>query len=165
MYYKISDFENDWAYESQATMKVLNNITDESLNQRVYENGRTLGVLAWHLVTSLETMPAHAGILPLKAPNTNVPINAKTIVAEYEKVSNILIDTLVEKWTDDSLKDDIPMFGQTWKKGNVLSSIILHKTHHRGQIIVLMRQAGLKVPGVYGPAKEEWASMNMNSPQ
>jgi uncharacterized damage-inducible protein DinB len=26
---------------------------------------------------------------------------------------------------------------------------------------VLMRQAGLVVPGVYGPAREEWAAMNM----
>lgn len=165
MYYKISDFENDWAYESQATMKVLNSITDESLNQKVYNDGRTLGILAWHLVTALQSMPAHAGILPQVAPNTNVPQNAKTIVVEYEKASKVLIDALIEKWTDDSLKDDIPMFGQTWKKGNVLSSILLHQTHHRGQITVLMRQAGLKVPGVYGPAKEEWASMNMKSPQ
>jgi hypothetical protein len=26
---------------------------------------------------------------------------------------------------------------------------------------VLMRQAGLSVPGVYGPAREEWAAMGM----
>jgi hypothetical protein len=24
-----------------------------------------------------------------------------------------------------------------------------------------MRQAGLKVPGIYGPAREDWASMGM----
>ena len=165
MYYNISDFKNDWAYESQATMKVLNNITDESLNQKVYDDGRTLGILAWHLVTSLQSMPAHAGILPQTAPNTDVPKNAKTIVAEYNKASEVLINALAEKWTDESLKDEIQMYGQTWKKGNVLTSIILHQTHHRGQITVFMRQAGLKVPGVYGPSREEWVSMNMKSPQ
>jgi hypothetical protein len=26
---------------------------------------------------------------------------------------------------------------------------------------VLMRQAGLKVPGFYGPAQEEWSAMGM----
>jgi uncharacterized damage-inducible protein DinB len=26
---------------------------------------------------------------------------------------------------------------------------------------VLMRQAGLRVPGVYGPAEEEWGEMGM----
>ena len=27
--------------------------------------------------------------------------------------------------------------------------------------MVLMRQAGLGVPGIYGPSKEEWATMGM----
>ena len=30
---------------------------------------------------------------------------------------------------------------------------------------VLMRQAGLTVPGVYGPAKEEWAVAGMEAPK
>lgn len=30
---------------------------------------------------------------------------------------------------------------------------------------VLMRQAGLVVPGIYGPSKEEWANFGMESPQ
>ena len=38
----------------------------------------------------------------------------------------------------------------------MLSSLIRHQAHHRGQMTVLMRQAGLPVPGVYGPAREEW---------
>jgi len=29
---------------------------------------------------------------------------------------------------------------------------------------VLMRQAGLVVPGVYGPAREEWGQYNMPAP-
>jgi len=37
----------------------------------------------------------------------------------------------------------------------------LHQTHHRAQMTVLMRQAGLKVPGVYGPSREEWSQMGM----
>jgi uncharacterized damage-inducible protein DinB len=36
-----------------------------------------------------------------------------------------------------------------------------HEIHHRAQMTVLMRQAGLKVPGLYGPAKEEWSQYNM----
>jgi uncharacterized damage-inducible protein DinB len=53
------------------------------------------------------------------------------------------------------------MYGMTWTKGTVLVSLITHQAHHRGQMTVLMRQAGLKVPGVYGPAREEWAAMGM----
>ncbi|MHB1687011.1 MAG: DinB family protein [Ignavibacteriaceae bacterium] len=165
MYNKISDFQKDWSYESQATLKILNNLTDESLKQKVYEEGRTLGTLAWHLVSALGVMPGQAGLIPLTTPDTKVPSSAKKIVEEYEKASKTMIDALPNKWTDESLTEDIPMYGQVWKKGNVLRSLILHQVHHRGQITVLMRQAGLKVPGVYGPAKEEWAAMNMKPQQ
>ena len=45
-----------------------------------------------------------------------------------------------------------------------LGFLLFHQTHHRGQMIVLMRQAGLNVPGIYGPAHEEWAAYGMQSP-
>ena len=51
------------------------------------------------------------------------------------------------------------MYGEKWPRGMSLSALMAHETHHRGQMTVLMRQAGLPVPGVYGPAKEEWAAM------
>jgi uncharacterized damage-inducible protein DinB len=53
------------------------------------------------------------------------------------------------------------MYGEQWSRGAVLSALILHQVHHRAQMTVLMRQAGLKVPGLYGPAREEWAAMNL----
>ena len=59
------------------------------------------------------------------------------------------------------LAEKVPMYGQEWARGMVLSVLMVHQTHHRGQMTVLMRQAGLRVPGIYGPAKEDWASMNM----
>ena len=52
------------------------------------------------------------------------------------------------------------MYGETWKKGFALWVTVAHQAHHRGQLTVLMRMAGLKVPGIYGPAKEEWEEMN-----
>lgn len=30
---------------------------------------------------------------------------------------------------------------------------------------VLMRQAGLPVPGIYGPAKEEWTTFGLEAPK
>jgi uncharacterized damage-inducible protein DinB len=40
-----------------------------------------------------------------------------------------------------------------------LDKLIRHQIHHRGQITILMRQAGLAAPGVYGPNEEETAAM------
>ena len=53
------------------------------------------------------------------------------------------------------------MYGETWSRGMTLFYLILHQAHHRGQMEVLMRQAGLKVPGIYGPAREEWAAFGI----
>ena len=38
-----------------------------------------------------------------------------------------------------------------------------HQTHHRDQMTVLMRLQDIKVPGVYGPSKEEWAQYGMEA--
>jgi uncharacterized damage-inducible protein DinB len=57
------------------------------------------------------------------------------------------------------------MYGEKWKRGTTLGVLAMHQAHHRGQATVLMRQAGLKVPGVYGPAREEWSAMGMTPPE
>ena len=48
------------------------------------------------------------------------------------------------------------MYGQKWTRSATLESIVKHQIHHRAQMTVLMRQASLKVPRVYGPSREEW---------
>ncbi len=162
MFYKISDFQNDWKAESAATLKIMNCLTDESLNQKIYENGRTLGRLAWHIVSTLGEMAVHAG-LPAKEidENSKVPISAKLIAEEYQKDSKKLADIVISNWSDDSLKEEVNMYGQNWKKGFVLEVLVRHQIHHRAQMTVLLRQAGLKIPGIYGPTREEWEALGM----
>ena len=41
----------------------------------------------------------------------------------------------------------------------------MHQCHHRGQMSVLMRQAGIRVPGIYGPAREEWSMLGAPIPE
>lgn len=56
------------------------------------------------------------------------------------------------------------MYKEKWTIGLTLSILISHQIHHRGQMTVLMRQAGLRVPGVFGPSREEWAEFRMEAP-
>jgi len=35
MYRKIKDFERDWSYETEQTVKLFNELTDESLSQKL----------------------------------------------------------------------------------------------------------------------------------
>jgi len=83
------------------------------------------------------------------------------MVRQYEACSRAVAEELPKHWTDAMLPETVPMYGQPWPRGTVLFSLVVHQAHHRAQMTVLMRQAGLKVPGVYGPAREEWAAMNL----
>ena len=156
---KIEDFQKGWAYEAVMTGKVLRALTDESLGQKVYSEGRDLGFLGWHLAQTLGEM---LGLVKLKidAPDHNAPRpdSAAEIAGAYEKAAKSVTDEVNANWTDETLLQTDEMYGETWARGLTLFYLITHQAHHRGQMTVLMRQAGLVVPGIYGPSKEEWAA-------
>jgi uncharacterized damage-inducible protein DinB len=164
MYYKISDFIKDWKYESESTIKVLSNLTDEVLTVKFNKEIRTAGRLAWHIVTAIGEMANRMG-LAFEKVDENAPIfkAVKEIVDEYKRASDGLIKEIKEKWNDDtlSIEDKITGQGDMWSRGKTLGALITHQIHHRAQLTIVMRLAGLKVPGVYGPAKEEWAGYGM----
>ena len=162
MYSTIASFLTDWNAERVATLKVLNALTDRSLTQKVDPAGRSLGFLAWHIVLTIGEMGGRAGVSVAAPPeDEEEPSEAAAIVAAFDAASLSMERELPKRWTDAMLEEEVSMYGQPWKRSAVLQSLILHQAHHRGQMTVLMRQAGLQVPAVYGPAREEWARMGM----
>lgn len=158
----VNDFLEMWKIEGASTVKVLNNLTDESLKQKVSPEGRTLGFIAWHITQTIGEMMSKTGInFPGFDENAPAPSSAAAIKAEYEKLSAMMVEQVEKNWKDEMLNDEINMYGQMWKRADVLVGLVLHQSHHRGQITVLMRQAGLRVPGVCGPSKEEWIELGM----
>ncbi len=155
----IKEFLDDWKYESEMTIKTFGELTDVSLLKKVTPSGRSLGKIAWHITCTISEMMGTAGI-KFESPldEKTVPAKAEEIIHFYKSTNATFIAELSKLWTDEELKDTIPMYGETWVKSRVLSILILHQTHHRGQMTVLMRQAGLKVPGAYGPSYEEWVN-------
>jgi uncharacterized damage-inducible protein DinB len=162
MYYKISDFMEDWKYESESTIKIFSNLSDESLTVKFNNEIRSAGRLAWHIVTSVGEM-AHRTGLTFETVDENAPISLSVneIVDEYKRASDGMVKEMSEKWNDQTLLLEDDMYSEMWKKGKTLGVLVTHQIHHRGQLTVVMRLAGLKVPGVYGPAKEEWAAYGM----
>ncbi len=160
MFRKIEDFTKAWEYETEATVKMLNALTDASLDQKVSTEGRTLGYLAWHLVLSPGEMLGLTGI-EINGPESDAPAPAtvSAISEAFSRVATSVAESVPAKWNDETLVDSDEMYGETWQRGLTLFYLIVHQAHHRGQMTVLMRQAGLPVPGVYGPSKEEWAAM------
>ncbi len=159
---KINDFLTEWKYESEGTIKLFKHITNEALHQKKHEHVRSMGFLTWHITITLSEMMNKAGI-PVSGPDEHAkpPATIEEIISTYEHSSASLVQELPKHWTDESLSEEVTMYGDNWTKGTVLSVLIKHQAHHRGQLTILMRHAGLKVCGLYGPVKEEWAAWNM----
>ncbi len=159
MFRTIEDFQTAWAYEAEMTGKVLLNLTDESFGQKVNEEGRTLGYLGWHLAMTLNEMLALVGLtIDAPAPDSECPTTASEIARIYGIGGKSVGDEVAKHWNNETLLLEDDMYGETWSRGMTLFYLIAHQVHHRGQMTVLMRQAGLRVPGIYGPAREEWAA-------
>ncbi|MDD8018589.1 MAG: DinB family protein [Bacteroidota bacterium] len=164
MFRTIDDFLMLWNVEKESTLKMFRAVTEKSLDQKVYSEGRTLARLLWHITGTLGEMPQLAGLqCPVPTEDIIQTLSLSSVVQTYERSANDVAAAVKEHWTDAMLLEEVPMYGEQWKRGEVLASLILHQTHHRAQMTVLMRQAGLKVPGVYGPAKEEWSAMGMTA--
>ncbi|HOI29231.1 MAG TPA: DinB family protein [Melioribacteraceae bacterium] len=162
MYRSINDFLDDWKYESESTVKLFTNITDQKKNQKVTEDGRSLGYIAWHITQSLPEIMHRLGF-KFATYNEQKPEPEKfsDVISFYNLYAGQISDQLKENWTDETLLNETDLYGETWKLGKVLSMLVIHQAHHRAQMTVLMRQAGLPVTGVYGPSREEWAAMGM----
>lgn len=165
MYTRIADFEKAWKSHSESTQKIFDALSDASLMQSVADGHRTLGRMAWHIVTTIPEMMNQVGF---KVESVNkedpIPADAEQIKVKYRVVAKEFIDQVTANWTDEDLKKEDDLYGEKWVRGLTLSILIHHEIHHRGQMTVLMRQAGLQVPGIYGPALEEWSNYGMEAP-
>jgi uncharacterized damage-inducible protein DinB len=166
MYTSISEFMEEWNQEAESTQRVLDALTDQSLQQEVSPDDRSLGRLAWHIVTSTPGMLTEFGLTVQTVEQSEaVPTSAKAIADTFRNVSKNAAEAVQQQWTDESLKEKKNVFFREMSKAVMLSLLMKHIIHHRGQMTILMRQAGLTVPGIYGPAREEWSKIGMEAPK
>ena len=148
------DFLKVWEMESASTLKVFTALTDATLPQSVVPGGYSLQSLAWHITNSIVAIPAQGGFVP--APERRAaPSTVAEIIAVYARNSKALADAVRDQTTDAALAEQVKFFGRTLRRGAILSVAIMHQAHHRAQMTVLMKQAGLSVPGVYGPSEDD----------
>ncbi|WP_207511576.1 DinB family protein [Longitalea luteola] len=149
----IHDFLDRWKEETEATLKIFSSLTDESL-QVAIPGGRTLGRLANHITETVTELPSKLG-LPIREVHADYN-TVEELVTHYKKYADQLVGVIISNWDDSDLSNENNLYGDPWKNGFSLWVLLVHQSHHRAQMTVLMRMAGLKVPGIYGPTKEEW---------
>ncbi|MFN3412605.1 MAG: DinB family protein [Thermoanaerobaculum sp.] len=141
--------------EARITEQLFAHLNDASLAQRVTEKDRSLGEMAWHLVTSIPEMLGYLGLhVPGPAPDAPPPASAQELLEAYRQVSQAALTAMAHSWTDASLGEVHEVYGYRWSKAQTVWALLFHQTHHRGAMTVLMRQAGLKLPDIYGPSRD-----------
>lgn len=166
MFTTIEGFKTTWTHHAKETRRMLDALTDKSLKVSVADDHRDIGRIAWHIIQSIPEMGGYTG-LKISGPEQKDPVpgKAKEIAGAYTTAADSLLKEVTANWEDKTLMKEDDLYGQTWKKGLTLRILMDHEIHHRGQITVLMRKAGLKVPGVFGPSKEEWDKLGMKPPE
>lgn len=156
MYQSIAGFLNVWQMESSLTQRLMNQLTDESLKQEIAPGYWSLGETAWHIVVAGGLIAKQTG-LDFDSPSyeATVPTSAKEIADGYQQMSQGLLEAVKKQWKDEDLLAESLVFGQSQANGITLAMLVSHEIHHRGQLSVLMHQAGVKVPGIYGASKDD----------
>ena len=155
MYRKIDDFVKEWKHNCAGTIAIMESITEEKKHFSIVEGHNSLESLSWHLTTAplyflgLIGQPLNVQLNPSVPPQT-----MKEIIDEYKKVSEEVVNA-VKNLNDKLLENEVDMHGNPTPIGAILRTLVDHQTHHRAQMQVLLRQAGLPVPGVMGPTKEQ----------
>ncbi|MFB9276395.1 DinB family protein [Cohnella cellulosilytica] len=154
MYRTAADFVADWTVSAAGTLNVIQSITDDKKDFAIVEGHSSLNWLAWHLTSTASGFGRIAGLnIPAIERGTQAPGSVADIAAKYEEISEAYKNEAA-KLTDEQLAEEIDALGGKMIRGKLLRLLIDHQTHHRGQMTVLLRQAGLPVPGVMGPTQE-----------
>lgn len=149
-------FLGAYGFESQTTSNVLGALTDSVLAQdKAPGHNMTVGDIAWHIATAPVYMLNQAGfnIDPAQATKPE-QLTAAKIKSTYDAISAQVKEQAAMKTPEDLTKVYHVFDMMDWPAGQMLGILMHHEIHHRGQLSVLLRQAGLVVPSIYGPTHE-----------
>lgn len=158
MYRNPQEFVESYGWESGVTASLFDNLTPESLSLRKAEGHNTLGELAFHIATAPAMMMREVKWdLPERGWAPTGDVNLDELKSNY-KADVEAIKKLATSLSEDKLNETFNVFGMpdmNWNSHQMLGALVCHEIHHRGQLSVLMRQAGLVVPSIYGPNYEQ----------
>jgi uncharacterized damage-inducible protein DinB len=149
-----------WGKEHERTMSVLESLPEGQYDFRPDPENRSIGEMAWHLAegegfmtnaVSVGTFdPGSSNLEELKRPKT-----IAGLAPAFDKAHQIAVARVTDL-TEEQLGASITFpDGSEAAVGDVLwTNVIGHTIHHRGQLMLLTRQAGETVPGIYGPNRE-----------
>ena len=155
---EIEQFIGLWEYESGLTKGILATIPEDKLDFRPDSQGRSICDLAWH-IAALEaifsSLARERDRSAVKPPAMEPPRTVPGLVNAYDKIHREAVER-VRGLSAEDLDREFPFFDRPISVRSVLRFPLLHhQIHHRGQLMMMIRQAGGVPSKVYGPNRED----------
>ena len=117
MYRHVDDFLEQYRNLAEGTSRVLDALTDASLDQEVEEGHRSIRRLAWHIVITVPEMMNRTGLgLSSVDQHAAPPETATQIRQAYGAVSSELVGAVTANWSDETLLETDDMYGEQWHR-------------------------------------------------
>jgi uncharacterized damage-inducible protein DinB len=155
-------FLRELEQEAQTTQRVLERVPDAHLDWRPHAKSYSLGQLALHVAQ----IPGAVATLAMQSPATPPAFVQERVARSADLIPALNESIATAKARLGSASDDTMM--ETWRlvagdrellampRHSLLRAIMLnHWYHHRGQLVVYLRQLEVPVPSVYGPSADE----------
>lgn len=160
---KVQELLAELEQEAKATERVLARIPQEHLSWRPHPKSFSLGQLALHVATipgniagmastdSFEVKPGGAQPEATDAAEL-VPTLHASIAKARELLGGFDDEALAATWRMTAGEREV----MSMPRKALLRVVMLnHWYHHRGQLLVYLRQHDVPVPSVYGPTADE----------
>jgi uncharacterized damage-inducible protein DinB len=148
-----------FAQEGALTKRVLRAFPENKIDDRPCSSAQSAREIAWTtVVTMMVVDPILAGELTLGG-LPEAPKSWKEILDTFDRTLEAT-EAKVAQLADGEMNGMVKMpIGPnkigTLRRGDALRMALHDQIHHRGQLSVLLRMAGGKVPSIYGPSGDE----------
>jgi len=147
-----------WEHESGVTKGLLESIPQDKLDFRPDPHGRSIGELAWHIAeleAIFSNLARERNFHAARPPKTERPRTVTELASGYERIHREAVEK-VRGLSAEDLDREFPFFERQMSVRNVLRFPLLHHLiHHRGQLMMMIRQSGGVPSKVYGPNRED----------
>jgi uncharacterized damage-inducible protein DinB len=149
-----------WERETQTTARVIRAFPADKLEFKPHERSRSIRDLAWQCVIDervIEKIIEGASNLRNVPASPPPPETMEEIALAYENAHHQASEKMRRPETEFSKIVTVTMRGGSiqLEQAETIWGNLLDQVHHRGQLTIYLRQAGGKVPAIYGPSGDQ----------
>lgn len=153
----------EFDYEMSTTRKMLERFPEDKADWKPHDTCMTLGRLAGHVselagwivpTITQDKLVLDPSYIPrvIKSRAEALKQFDEAVKTSRESIASASDETLMKPWS--LVAGDKTVL--TMPKVAVLRSFVMnHMIHHRGQLAAFYRIAGVPIPSIYGPSKDE----------